>query len=100
MKVVYDNACPVCRSFKAFAEERVTEENASFIPLQSAEVNALPGVSRAEARASLIVRTANGQTRRGVAAVAEVLKKMSGLWGIAGMILTIPPVRWAAEPLY
>jgi predicted DCC family thiol-disulfide oxidoreductase YuxK len=101
MKVIYDGTCPVCISLKEFAENRGSENSLVFIPYQDENFEgAAEGLTRQEASQMLYTISGDGTRKRGARAVFETMKSLPGFWRIAGSILSIPPLVWAAEPLY
>jgi predicted DCC family thiol-disulfide oxidoreductase YuxK len=58
------------------------------------------GVTAERARYEALWVTPNGRVYGGAQAVAKILLSASGVWSVAGAILTLPPARWAAHGLY
>jgi len=97
-QIIYDDECPVCQSLKSFAEQNSPGGNLAFIPFQG---NDLPrGMTVKQASQSLQVITKNGQRVSGARAVFQVMRELSGIWGLVGKVFSIPPFYWLAEPFY
>lgn len=91
MKVIYDGECPVCISLKDFCESKMA--GVEYTPFQNID-------QAKEARGSLYVVGNNGISKHGARAVFEIMRQMSGLWGILGYVFSLPPFVWIAEPCY
>ena len=91
----------MCVSQKEFAETNAAQETFEFIPFQAEEfAEQTGGMTRQEASKALIAITEDGIQSRGARAVFEMMKLFPGFWGVAGKILSIPPLAWFAEPVY
>ncbi len=101
MKIIYDGECPVCLSLKEFAETRDPEGTFEFVPFQVENLaEHAEGLTRQETSQALYAITEDGNQTRGARAVFEMMKFLPGFWGVAGKILSIPPLAWLAEPAY
>ena len=70
-------------------------------PFQTADLESLsPGLTREMVGQAMYFIHADGQRFRGARAVFETMKRLPGLWGPVGAILSLPLLSWLAEPFY
>ena len=66
----------------------------------SAEVDLANLGLTAEEAASSAWWVEEGERLSGHRAVARVLRELGGAWGVAGRVLSVPPVSWLGAPAY
>jgi predicted DCC family thiol-disulfide oxidoreductase YuxK len=96
--LVYDGDCAFCTSSVRFAERHL-RLNCEVTPWQFAGLDEL-GVTRERAQYELLWVTPDGAVRGGAQAVAKLLLGAGGAWAVAGALLALPPLRWAAHGVY
>lgn len=101
MKVIFDGECPVCTGLKDFSDAHSPPDEIEYIPYQQAYLDRqLPKLSLQETSQAIHVIDRDGRILQGARAVFEIMKKMSGWWGILGHIFALPPIYIMAEPFY
>ncbi len=97
--VIFDGLCSVCCLLKRFVERR--ENTFKFIPFQKANFGKLPpSVTLSESRRAVQVILPSGEVYSAGRGVAEILKRMSLGWKIAGLFLSLPLVDSLTESGY
>ncbi|HEX5945454.1 MAG TPA: DUF393 domain-containing protein [Acidimicrobiales bacterium] len=102
---LYDGDCSFCSTCADFIERRIPAD-ADVQAWQFADLDAL-GVTQAEAEDAVIwVPAGDGAagsaapTKAGPEAIARLLIEAGSFWRPLGWVLDLPPVRWAAWPIY
>lgn len=103
---LYDGDCSFCSTCADFIERRIPAD-ADIQAWQFADLDAL-GVAQAEAEEAVVWVPAAGdgaggsaaQTKAGPEAIARLLIEAGSFWRPLGWVLDLPPVRWAAWPIY
>ncbi|CAL9347404.1 hypothetical protein SUDANB176_00401 [Streptomyces sp. enrichment culture] len=96
--LVFDGDCGFCTGSVRFIE-RVVRPRCEAVPWQQADLAAL-GVTRERARHEALWVTPPGRVYGGAQAVAKLLLSAGGAWTLAGALLALPPMRWAAHAVY
>jgi len=96
--LLYDGDCAFCTTCVQLLERRI-HPDAEIVPWQFADLAAL-GVSEAQATDALQWIEAGAADRSGHEAVAAMLISSAPLWRIAGRVLLLPGVSWAAARAY
>lgn len=96
--LVYDGDCGFCSASVAFAR-RWVKPRCDIEAGQRAELDAL-GVTRQRAEYEALWVTPDGRVYGGAQAVARALLSAGGGWAVAGALLRLPPLRWAAHGVY
>ena len=101
MILVYDGQCGFCIRSARWIEARLPAD-ARVVPWQSLELERL-GLSRADVQAAVwwIDGSGNGTRRsRGAEAIGRSLLAAGGVWKLAGLLISRPPLLWLARPIY
>ncbi|MGW2414926.1 thiol-disulfide oxidoreductase DCC family protein [Streptomyces tubercidicus] len=96
--LVFDGDCAFCTSAVRFAE-RWLRPRCAATPWQFADLAQL-GVSRRRAEHEVLWVTPTGAVHGGAQAVAKLLLSADRGWPVVGALLTLPPLRWAAQGVY
>ncbi|MFI9243918.1 thiol-disulfide oxidoreductase DCC family protein [Streptomyces sp. NPDC053086] len=96
--LVYDGDCGFCTASVALAQ-RWIRPRCDSTARQTADLEAL-GVSRQRAAYEALWVTPDGTVYGGAQAVAKLLASARGGWAVAGAVLQLAPMRWAAHGLY
>lgn len=98
--VYYDGDCPICQREIAFYRRRAGAEHVSWVDIESADGADLgPDLDKAQAKARLHVRLADGRLVSGARGFAALWLALPAFrW--AGRIAASPPVAWPLERLY
>lgn len=100
-QVIFDRECGACRALKARAEKYDTRQKLEFIPFQAAELESVsPGLSQEMASEALYFVAEDGCIFRESRAVFEVMKRLPGLLGVMGRVLSLPGITTLADPFY
>lgn len=96
--MVFDGDCGFCtRTATGLAGRFPVVED--LVPWQHADLRRL-GVSVGEARRAVQWVEPSGRVYTGAAGVARVLVGTGGAWAMAGRLMTMPPISWAAAIVY
>ncbi|GAA2901369.1 hypothetical protein GCM10010517_67180 [Streptosporangium fragile] len=95
--LLFDGDCGFCTTSVRFAE-RWIGVRARVSPWQVEDLAAL-GTTRERAERE-VLWVEGGRVRGGAQAVAALLSAAGLPWSVPGLVLRIPPFRWAAEGLY
>lgn len=99
--VIYDGDCGICRVLKDWAEGRNAAENMDFIAFQSGNLEGIsPGLTPELASKALCFVGSDGRRFHGARAVFETMRRLPGILGILGRVLSFPPLSVLAEPFY
>jgi predicted DCC family thiol-disulfide oxidoreductase YuxK len=96
--LVFDGDCGFCTMTVGILG-RLVKPRCEAVPWQRADLGAL-GIDRHRAQYEALWVTPAGVVYGGVQAVAKLLMSTGGAWAVAGAVLTLPPVRWAAHGVY
>ncbi|MEU3256203.1 DUF393 domain-containing protein [Streptomyces sp. NPDC006997] len=97
--LLFDGDCGFCTAVVRLTRTRVAP-HVCFAPWQAADLTAL-GVTEAQADREILWIAPNaGTVQAGARAAARVLLQGSAPWRLAGRLLCLPPVSWAAHALY
>ncbi|MEE4597585.1 DCC1-like thiol-disulfide oxidoreductase family protein [Streptomyces sp. DSM 41524] len=96
--LVFDGDCGFCSTSVRFAARRL-QPRCETIPWQFADLEAL-GVTSTRAEHEVLWVTRRGVVYGGAQAVAKALLSAGGGWALAGALLMLPPMRWAAHGVY
>ncbi len=96
--LVFDGDCGVCTLLAGFVERRM-RVGAEITAWQFTDLAAL-GATRERAEYELLWVDRPGRVYGGAQAVARLLLEAGLPWSPLGMILRIPPFRWAAHWVY
>ena len=98
IEIWYDGTCPVCSRSRAWVERRDTANRLRFRDFRDAADAELPA-SRDRHRATLIVRSPDGELLHGFAAWREILRGLPG-WRWLARLAGLPPLAWIGPPIY
>ncbi|MGW0903380.1 thiol-disulfide oxidoreductase DCC family protein [Streptomyces sp. NPDC002853] len=96
--LVFDGDCGFCTTSVRFAERRV-RPRCEIVPWQFADLEAL-GTTQERAEYEALWVTPAGTVYGGSQAVAKALLSAGRGWSVLGALLTLPPLRWAADGVY
>ncbi|WP_428985933.1 thiol-disulfide oxidoreductase DCC family protein [Streptomyces pyxinicus] len=96
--LVYDGDCGFCTASVALAR-RWIRPRCDIAARQWADLEDL-GVAPERAEYEALWVTPDGRVCGGAQAVAGLLSSARGVWPVAGAVLRLPPVRWAAHGVY
>jgi acetyl esterase len=100
-RVIYDGDCGVCVVLKDWVAGRDTAGNLEFITFQTGNLEEIsPGLTPELASQALYLVGRDGRRFRGARAVFETMRRLLGLWGALGTVLSFPPLSFMAEPFY
>ena len=101
VSVFYDGECGLCQhSVRWLLRADATGEHFRFAPLGGQRFSEVFGAEQqARLPDSLVIRTAQAQTLVRAAAVAHLLQRLGGVWGLLGRMLDTLP-RFLADGLY
>jgi predicted DCC family thiol-disulfide oxidoreductase YuxK len=95
--LLYDGDCGFCTTSAHFIERRIPT-SAELRPYQFTDLTSL---GTTEKRASGEVLWVDGaRVDGGAQAVASLLIDAGGPWRVVGLLLRLPPLRWAAAGVY
>ncbi len=96
--LLFDGDCAFCTSCVRLAERRIGPD-AEIVAWQLADLAALE-VSEEQAAAAVQWIQADGSVHSGHEAIAAMLSSSGPVWRIAGRILLLPGISWAAAQAY
>ncbi|MFC7218027.1 thiol-disulfide oxidoreductase DCC family protein [Streptomyces polyrhachis] len=96
--LVYDGDCGFCTSAVHVAE-RWIRPRCRVVPWQFADLEAW-GVARERAQYEVLWITPGGRVFGGVRAVSRLLRSAGRGWGLLGLLLGVPPLRWLGHGVY
>jgi predicted DCC family thiol-disulfide oxidoreductase YuxK len=94
---LYDGDCAFCSTCARFLERRIPNP-ASVQAWQFSDLDDL-GVSQDECETA-VQWIEGGKVTAGPRAIADLLQSSTGVWKAAGHVAALPPVQWAARPVY
>ena len=90
--IFYDGACGLCHGFIRFVLSEDKDGAFRFAPLQSDTFTArVPEAVRQTLPDSVVVATSDGRVLSRSAAVAHVMQRLGGLWGLSGRLGALMP---------
>jgi predicted DCC family thiol-disulfide oxidoreductase YuxK len=92
--LVFDGDCAFCTR-SAEVARRVLPAGVQVVPWQRADL-AAAGVTAERARSEVVWISADGAVAGGAPAVAQALRAAGPPWSLAGLLLSLPPLRWVA----
>ena len=99
--VVFDGECSFCRTAMNYSQEKDTDRNLTFVSYQLANLNQVsPGLTYQMAEQTLYFIRDDGTQFQGAQAVFEILKRLPGLWGLFGALMSLPLISTISEPFY
>ena len=96
--LLYDGDCGFCTASVRFVERRIPT-SADPVPYQAADLAAL-GASADRAAREVLWVARDGRVYGAAQAAAMLLIDAGGAWRALGLLLRVPPVRWAAYGVY
>ncbi|MDT0392109.1 thiol-disulfide oxidoreductase DCC family protein [Streptomyces dubilierae] len=96
--LIFDGDCGFC-TMSVGVVQRLVRPRCEVVAWQHADLTAL-GVTEERARYEALWVTPTGRVYGGAQAVAKILLNGGGVWAVAGALLTLPPLRWAAHGVY
>ena len=93
---IFDGDCGFCSRCVDWASRR---SDVRFVPFQRTDLGA-HGISEDAAATAVHVAGADGQVRRGAAAVAAVLRECGRGWPLLAMAMRLPGINLVAEGVY
>lgn len=101
LTVVFDGDCGICQALAQALADRDRHRRLRFAAYQRADLGALsPGLTRDIAARSVVAVAPDGARWHGARAIAEMIRRLPGIWGWIGRIGALPPVSLLAEPVY
>lgn len=99
--VIFDGDCGVCMALKDWAVGRDSAGNLEFVAYQTGNLEGIsPGLTPELASHALCFVGRDGRLFRGARAVFETMRRLPGIWGAVGTVLSFPPLSFVAEPFY
>jgi len=99
IEVFYDEACPLCRASRRWAEGRDHDGRLAFCDLNDPATTASLPVSREGFGDAMWVRLPGGAMAGGYAGWLAVLRALPR-WRLLARVMGLPPVRWAGPTVY
>ena len=96
--LVFDGDCAFCTSAVGVAR-RLLPDSVTVVAWQFADLAAL-GVTADRAQQEVLWVDADGTVSGGAAAVARLLRAAGLPWSALGVLISLPPLRWVAPPVY
>jgi predicted DCC family thiol-disulfide oxidoreductase YuxK len=96
--LVFDGDCAFCTTCVQLVEKRI-HPDAEIVAWQFADLAAL-GVTEEQAADAVQWVRADGSVRSGHEAIAAMLSSAGALWRLAGRVLLLPGISWAAARAY
>lgn len=96
--LVFDGDCAFCTRSAGLAR-RILPDGYEVTPWQQADLGAL-GVTAERALTEVLWIDRDGAVTGGAPAVARALRAAGGVWALLGLLLSVPPISWAAPPVY
>ena len=96
--LVFDGDCAFCTSAVGVAR-RVLPADVTVVAWQFADLAAL-GVTAERAQQEVLWVDADGTVSGGAAAVARLLRAAGPPLSVLGVLVSLPPLRWVAPPVY
>jgi predicted DCC family thiol-disulfide oxidoreductase YuxK len=96
--LLFDGECGFCTRLVEEASARL-DADVDYAAFQTAPL-ATYGVSAAEARHSLHLRSPEGRISHGSEAAARLLVASGGAWSLLGRLLLAPPFSFVAAAIY
>ena len=96
--LLFDGDCAFCTSV-SHAARRALPADVAVVAWQFADLTAL-GTTAERAQREVLWVDADGTVSGGAAAVARGLRAAGRPWSAFGVLLSVPPVRWLAPPVY
>jgi predicted DCC family thiol-disulfide oxidoreductase YuxK len=96
--LVFDGDCAFCSRSAALAR-RILPADCAVVPWQQVDL-ATAGITAERARTEVLWIDRAGAVTGGAAAVARALRAAGGFLALIGLLLSLPPIRWAAPPVY
>lgn len=99
--LIYDGACGLCTAAARWVARRDAARRLRLVPYQSAHLPSLaPHLTSEACRRAVQWVHMDGRHCSGAQAVFEALRSLPGVWGVIGVVGTIPAVGLLAEPVY
>ncbi|GAA0740427.1 DUF393 domain-containing protein [Dactylosporangium roseum] len=95
---LFDGDCAFCSSCARFIEKRIRPD-ADVVAWQFADLDAL-GVTEEQVSSAVYYVAAGRPVTAGPVAIADLLRRASAPWHLAGALLGLRPVSAAAWPVY
>ena len=96
--LVFDGDCAFCTTAVGVAR-RVLPAGVTVVAWQFADLDAL-GTTADRARQEVLWVDADGTVSGGAAAVARLLRAAGLPLSVLGVLISLPPLRWLAPPVY
>ena len=96
--LVFDGDCAFCTTAVGVAR-RVLPAGVTVVAWQFADLDAL-GTTADRARQEVLWVDADGTVSGGAAAVARLLRAAGLPLSVLGVLISLPPLRWVAPPVY
>lgn len=100
--LIFDGDCSFCTSSVRFGERQLSRRDGTdptTVPWQFTDLEAL-GTTRERAQHEVLWVSREGVVYGGAQAVARWLIHRGGAYGVAGRVLTVPPLRQIAAGVY
>ena len=99
--ILYDGQCGICQAFIGFLMKKDDSHKFRGIPYQMAKLNKIsPGLTVKMARKTIYFVDTEGRRFGGAKGVFEMLKRLPGLWGVFGSVMSFAPLSILSEPFY
>jgi predicted DCC family thiol-disulfide oxidoreductase YuxK len=96
--LVFDGDCAFCSRCAAVAR-RILPPDCQVVPWQHFDL-ASAGITAERAQTEVLWVASDSEVSGGAVAVARALRAAGGPWTVVGILLSLPPVRWVAPPIY
>ncbi|RBY97775.1 DUF393 domain-containing protein [Blastococcus sp. TF02-8] len=96
--LVFDGDCAFCTRSAEFARG-ILPAGCAVLPWQQVDL-ATAGLTAERAQREVLWVDRDGAVTGGAPAVARALRAAGGFWLVLGVLLSLPPVRWIAPPVY
>ena len=96
--LLFDGDCAFCTR-SADVARRVLPTGVDVVAWQFADLDTF-GVTAERAQTEVLWVDRDGAVSGGAPAVARALRAAGRPWSVAGVLLSLPPLRWLAPPVY
>lgn len=99
--VIFDGDCGICTASAEWIERHDTSYRMRVVPYQLADLDAIsPGLTPDDCRRSAYFVEPDGRRHAEARAAFEILRRLSGVWGMIGWLCANPLCAWFGRPFY